>query len=139
MKNPYEDIIFLPHPVSPTRKRMSRHDRAAQFSPFAALNGHEAAIQETARRTDAPIDLAADGTAMLDQRIRLLMEHQQEQPAITAAYFIPDTRKQGGAYVTVSGTVKAVLPREQTILLSDGTELWFRHIYRLDSPLFPDL
>lgn len=138
MNGPYDDILHLPHHVSPNRQPMSMRDRAAQFSPFAALTGHDAAIQETARLTDSQIDLAADGTAILNQQIRILMEHQQEHPQITAVYFIPDARKEGGAYVTITGTVLAIRPQDQSILLTDGSELHFYRIYRLDSPLFQE-
>lgn len=139
MNGPYDDIIHLPHHTSPTRKRMSMADRAAQFSPFAALTGHDAAIQETARYTDAPIDLATDGTAILNEKLRYLAEHQQEQPQILVSYYVPDERKPGGAYVTLSGTVRAVVPQEQTIYLADGSELYFSRIYQLESPVFRDI
>lgn len=136
MTGPYDDIIHLPHHVSKTRRRMSAADRAAQFSPFAALTGHDAAIRETARLTDAPIFLADDGRALLDERIRLLKDHQQEHPEVTVTYFVPDERKQGGAYVTVTGNVHAVRPRLQDIVLEDGTEVDFDRIYRLECGLF---
>lgn len=139
MSSPYEDILHLPHYTSPNRKRMSLHDRAAQFSPFAALTGYDAAIRETARLTDAQIDLADDGTDILNRQIRILAEHQQEHPEITAAYFIPDERKQGGAYLQITGILRAVLPQEHAIVLEDGQELYFHRIYRLDCALFQNI
>ena len=132
----YEDILHLPHHVSPRRRRMSNLERAAQFSPFAALTGHDAAIRETARLTDERFDLADDGRAMLDEKLRILLEHQHLRPEITAVYFVPDDRKSGGAYMTVTGRLAIVSSREQALILEDGRELYFSLIYELDSSLF---
>ena len=132
----YEDILHLPHHVSARRRQMSNLERAAQFSPFAALTGHDAAIRETARLTDDRFDLADDGTAMLDEKLRILLEHRHSHPEITAVYFVPDERKSGGAYVTVTGRLTAVSSREQALILEDGRELYFSRIYGLDSSVF---
>lgn len=132
MNGPYDDILCLPHHVSAKRQPMSIHDRAAQFSPFAALTGHEAAIQETARLTDTQIHLDMDGIPLLDAQIRLLAEQVSDHPEIFATCFVPDERKLGGAYVPVTGRVKKVLPLEQVILLEDGRALPFDHISRLE-------
>ena len=132
----YEDILHLSHHVSPRRRRMSNLERAAQFSPFAALTGHDAAIRETARLTDERFDLADDGTAMLDEKLRILLEHRHLHPEITAVYFVPDERKSGGAYVTVTGRLAAVSSREQALILEDGRELYFSRIYGRDSSIF---
>lgn len=137
MTDRYSDILHLPHHVSPTRARMSLADRAAQFSPFAALTGHDAAIRETARLTEQPVDLAPDGAALLDEALRLLARHQQEQPPVTVTCFVPDARKSGGAYRTVTGTLQAILPREQALVLTDGQTLYFDSISRLESPVLP--
>ena len=76
----YGDIINLPHPESRKHKRMSMRDRAAQFSPFAALTGHDAAIKETARLTDGFVDLDESMKASLDEKLILILEKQQEKP-----------------------------------------------------------
>ena len=102
----YEDIINLPHHVSKTRPQMSMLDRAAQFSPFAALTGYDAAIKETGRLTDEKIELDEDTKAALDMKQAYLIEMIDEQPEITIIYFLPDARKVGGAYVTVTGNLK---------------------------------
>ena len=88
----YDDIIGMPYPRRP--RRMSNYDRAAQFSPFAALTGHEAAIAETARLTDSAIELVADGIAMIDEKLRGLTPGQR----VTVEYFRPDARKNIRAY-----------------------------------------
>lgn len=132
MKNPYEDIIHLPHHVSSKRQRMPMADRAAQFSPFAALTGHDAAIRETARLTDSQIDLAEDGKALLNEKLQLLAQMQEQQPEITVTYFVQDERKMGGAYVTVTGHVRRVDSRNQALLLEGGRTVWFECIYELE-------
>lgn len=129
MKGPYDDIIHLPHHVSPTRKRMSMIDRGAQFSPFAALTGYEAAIQETGRLTGKYIELDVDGKAMLDEKLGSLNNRLEERPEITAVYFIPDERKSGGTYRDIRGRVIKMDSRKQCLMLEDGQVLHFAQIY----------
>lgn len=136
MSSPYEDILHLPHHVSTTRPRMSMLDRAAQFSPFAALTGYDAAIRETERLTDHPIDLDVDGKAMLNRKIRTLLEHQSEQPEVTLTYFVPDARKSGGAYVETTGRVRKVDPYAQALMMADGGMISFDTIYDIGGELF---
>ena len=62
-------------------------DRAAQFSPFAALTGHGAAISETARLTDRQIELSEDAKALLDQKQSLLTERLAEHPEVAVTWF----------------------------------------------------
>lgn len=114
---------------------MSLSDRAAQFSPFAALNGYDAAIQETARPTDVQILPDVDSIAALDAQFRCLAEYQAQQPEITAEYFVPDERKQGGAYRYVTGKIKKVDGLYKAIILTDGTWLFFDRICRIESPV----
>ncbi len=129
MSGPYDDIIHLSHPVSRTRKRMSMIDRAAQFSPFAALTGYDAAIREAGRLTENPIDLGMDAEAILNEKIRLFAQNLEKRPQISVTYFVPDTRKSGGSYVTVTGAVRKIDPYEETLLMEDGTAVRFRRIY----------
>lgn len=135
----YEDILHMPHHVSPNRPRMSMLDRAAQFSPFAALSGYEAAIQETGRLTDSQVELEPDEAAVLDEKIRLLQHRQEEQPEITLIYFVPDERKPGGAYARITGRVSRIDPQKQTIRMTDGTAVSFRQLRTIEGALFgPD-
>ena len=120
MTNPYRDIIHMPHHVSSTREPMSMAERAAQFSPFAALTGHDAAIRETARLTDAKIELSEDELNTLDEQYRRLAEHLDARPEVSITYFKRDERKNGGSYVTVSGIVKKTDPLFRKIYLADG-------------------
>lgn len=135
MNGPYDDILYMPHHVSATRKRMSMLDRAAQFSPFAALTGYDAAIRETGRLTDNAIDLDVDGKAILNEKLQRLSNLQETQPEITVTYFVPDERKSGGAYASVTGKVKKIDPYKQVLLMADGTEVCFERILEIDGEL----
>lgn len=138
MRGPYDDIINLPHHVSTTRKRMSMIERAAQFSPFAALTGYDAAIQETGRLTDCCIDLDVDSVAMLNEKIRWLSQFAGLQPEITVIYFLPDERKHGGAYVSTAGKVRKVDACKQKVIMEDGTEIDFSRIYDISGEILRD-
>ena len=120
-ENKYDDILYLPHPVSARHPQMPLADRAAQFSPFAALTGHEAAIRETARLTKERVELDESRKEILDERLQMIRENLSEKPEVTFTYFQPDERKGGGAYLTVTGRVKKMDGYERRILLEDGT------------------
>ena len=128
----YDDIIDLPHHVSDTRPRMSRLDRAAQFSPFAALTGYGAAIKETARLTDERVELGEYELMELNAGIHMLMERIEEHPQVEITYFKPDERKDGGAYLTVKSRAKRLNEYERFILLENGTEIPFNDIYKIE-------
>ena len=93
----YSDIIDLPHHVSTKHPHMSPEDRAAQFSPFAALTGYDDAIRETGRLTERRVELDDEELARLDEKFHILQEHLEEQPVVRFTYFKPDMRKEGGA------------------------------------------
>ena len=132
----YEDIINLPHHVSKTRPQMSMLDRAAQFSPFAALTGYDAAIKETGRLTDEKIEMDEDRKTALDMKQTYLIEMLDEQPEISITYFLPDTKKSGGAYVTVTGNLKRFDEYERLLILTDGKKIPMDVIAVIDSDLF---
>ena len=117
MTHRYDDIINLPHHVSQKHAPMARADRAAQFSPFAALTGLDAALRETARLTDQRITLDEYEQAALDELTK------KEHPTVEVCYFVPDTRKAGGAYCTVTGVVKKMAEFEGLLIMADGTEV----------------
>ena len=129
-KHPYEDIIHLPHPVSKKRAQMALRDRAAQFAPFAALTGHDAAVQETARLTEKKIYLDENEFDLLDQKLRWI-EAQQEPPEVEITYFLPDLRKEGGAYVKLMGTIKKIRHLEHQLVMDDGTTIPIEDISEL--------
>lgn len=135
----YEDILHLPHHVSATRPPMPLEDRAAQFSPFAALTGHEAAIEETARLTEDRTELGEPALEALDRTLRRLLDRVRERPQVEATYFVPDARKSGGAYRTVTGRVKALDLYARELRLESGEVIPLDEIRTLRSPGPADL
>lgn len=113
----YDDIIDLPRPKS-KHEPMPMSDRAAQFSPFAALTGYADAIDETVRLTDARIELSEEERAELDYKQQYLAT--LDAPTVTVTYFVPDERKSGGAYVTHTGVLKRVDEVERMVVFKDG-------------------
>ncbi len=138
-KHPYDDILYLPHHTSATRPRMPALDRAAQFSPFAALTGYDDVIQETARLTDRPADLDENRKEFLNEKLQMVAEMIEERPEITLTYFEPDERKTGGAYVSVTGRVEKLDEIRCVLVLKDGTAVSFSQIYELESGRFHSL
>ena len=136
MKTPYDDIIHLPHHVSQNHPQMPMLDRAAQFAPFAALTGYEAAVGETARLTAERRELDAQEAEELNHRFAALITHLPDRPEVTIEYFVPDDRKAGGAYVTVTGRVRHVSVPEQTLVMEDGTEIPLDEVVSLIGELF---
>lgn len=131
MSGKYNDIIDLPHHESKTRPRMSMLDRAAQFSPFAALTGHDAAIRETARLTEQRVILDECEIEMLNEKLRSIEACLDDQRLVSVTCFKPDEKKSGGAYVTVTGAVKRIDPVEQVIVMGDGMKIPITEIIRL--------
>ena len=123
MKTPYDDIIYLPHHVSQNHPQMPLRDRAAQFAPFAALTGYEAAVGETARQTVERRELDAQEAEELNRRLTDLAARLKDRPEVTIEYFVPDERKAGGAYVTVTGVVQNISVPEKTLVMEDGTAI----------------
>ena len=134
MTDNYNDIINLPHHVSPTRPQMSMMDRAAQFSPFAALTGYDAAIKETGRLTDEKIELGEEELSILNMKFQLLVDSLDEEPEVKITYFKPDDRKAGGAYLTASGTVKKIDDFERIIFMKNGTKIPMDDVLSIELP-----
>ncbi len=135
----YDDIIHLPHHVSKTRPQMSLEDRAAQFSPFAALTGYDAAILETGRLTEDKLELGEETRAILDRKQRYLAEIIDTKPEITVTYFVPDEKKSGGAYSTVTGFLKRIDEYERQLVLTDGRKILLDAIFDIESDEFENI
>ena len=131
----YSDILNLPRPVSPTRRPMPALERAAQFSPFAALTGYDAAIAESARTTEQKAELGEWELKELNEKLRLLIA-APNHPLITVTYFQPDLRKQGGAYVTLTERYKKIRLTERELVLADGTVISLDAITALSGSIF---
>ena len=129
MSGNYDDIIALPHPEPRTHPRMSLHDRAAQFSPFAALTGHSAAIAETGRLTDSRITLDESEMARVDAALQRLRELLPQEPVASITYFVPDERKAGGSYQTITGTARRIDTVNGILLLTDRREVPIADIF----------
>lgn len=121
--NRYDDIINLPHHISPTRKQMSMHDRAAQFAPFAALVGYDDAVAETARLTETRPELDEQEQRAINERLAYIADHINEQPEVSIKYFVLDGRKSGGAIVEVSGKTYRISNTDATIVMTDGCKI----------------
>ena len=139
MNGKYDEIMGLPHHISKTRPQMPMSDRAAQFAPFAALTGYDAAIKETGRLTDERIELDVEALSALDMKYQLLMEALDEAPEVTITYFQPDERKAGGKYITATGAVKKVDDFERRITMWDGIRIPMDDVLSIDGELFSSL
>lgn len=128
MTDSYDDIINLPHHVSKSHAPMSMMNRAAQFAPFAALTGHSAAIEETARLTDEQQELAEEDSDALNQKMVYLREVINEHPTITITYFEPDKKKAGGKYKSIEGQLKNIDDYNQSIVLKSGEVIFLQSI-----------
>lgn len=123
MENNYDDIINLPHHTSETRPKMSMIDRAAQFSPFAALTGHDAALAETARLMDTRIELDDCEKEIINEKLMMISDFSQGEPTVTVTYFKPDEKKFGGAYVDITDTVKKIDVYSREIVMANGERI----------------
>ena len=139
MNRKYNEIMGLPHHVSKTRPQMPMSDRAAQFAPFVALTGYDAAIKETGRLTDERIELDVEALSALNMKYQLLMEALDEAPEVTITYFQPDERKAGGKYVSAVGAVKKIDDFERRITMRDGTRIPMDDVLSIDGELFSSL
>ena len=135
----YDDLIYLPHPVSRKHPPMSAMDRAAQFSPFSALTGYEAVLREAGRLTESRAELSEYSRDILDQKQKILLDAAPTYPEITITYFIPDRRKQGGAYGTLKGNLKRIDLARRVIILLDGTEVSLDDVADIQCELFAGL
>ena len=120
-KKTYDDIIHLPHHVSKTHPHMPIADRAAQFSPFAALTGHHEAIKEAGRMTSQKISLDENAKSILDQKLQMILERPSQE--ITLTYFLPDPQKDGGAYIDYTGVIKKADTQKRLLIMEDHTAI----------------
>ena len=119
----YDDIINLPHYVSKKHPRMSLEARSAQFAPFAALTGYDEAIRETSRLTNKKIEITEELKAILDEKLLFIKLQIHSKPIVTVTYFIPDSKKDGGKYLTVTGKVLKIDEYKQKIVLENKIEI----------------
>ena len=134
----YDDMLDLPRPAMPRAKPLTGAERAAQFSPFAALSGYEAAIREAARLTEPAVELAEDAAAALDKKLRLLARQLPCRPQVTVTWFEPDARKEGGALRVFTGRLRRVDETAGLLIFEDGQRLPLAAVRALESEVFPE-
>lgn len=127
----YDDIINLPHHVSKKHPQMSKIDRAAQFSPFSALQGHSEAIKETERTTTEKVELDEESKLFINEKLIMIAENISNQPAVVITYYKPDEHKTGGEYITVAGIVKRVDVYEKQVWLKSGEVIAMESIAKI--------
>jgi hypothetical protein len=132
----YDDIISLPHHESAKHPKMPALDRAAQFMPFAALTGHNAAVMETERLTDSRMELDEMKKEELNEHLQFIKEQLLQKPQISITYFLPDTQKNGGTYLTITGTVRKIEQTRHQVIMENGTVIPMDDIYEIESALF---
>ena len=128
----YEAIMHLQRPVSDKHPPMSMKERAAQFAPFAALTGFGEAVKETARLTKRQAQLDEDEKALLDERLIWLLAHKTEEPEVRITYFVPDDKKEGGAFIEKEGVVKGFDDYNRRIVMADGTYIFLDAITAIE-------
>ena len=131
---PYEDIVSLPHPVSKRHAPMPLLSRAAQFAPFAALTGYDAAIGETARLTETERTLSESEITVLNRKLQELSHRLPEAPEVTITCFRPDERKAGGTYITIRGIAKKIDPVGQCLIMESGDEIPMDRLVDIQMP-----
>lgn len=136
---PYEDIVNLPRHISKVHPQATMADRAARFSPFAAISGYEDMVKEAARVTEERIDITDATKELLNEKLNMIIEFVDEAPEVTITYFEPDKKKDGGAYISITGTVKRIDEYERIVLMSDDKKIRIEEIYTIESDLFYSL
>lgn len=132
----YDDIINLPHPVSKKHPQMSIEARSAQFAPFASLTGYDEVIRETVRLTNERINIDESVKTILDWKLQMIEEQITNQPLITFTYFVPDRKKRGGRYVTVTGNVEKIDEYKHMVILEDKTEIPITEMIEISGEIF---
>ena len=135
----YDDIINLPCPTSKRHLRMAMIDRAAQFAPFAALTGYDDAICETGRLTGTKLDLSDETKERIDIKINYLIDNMEENPEVTITYFVPDKKKAGGEYVTITDRIKKIDQYEHILIMESGVKISLFEILSIESEIFNSL
>ncbi len=135
----YADIINLPHHELKTRQRMPIINRAASFSPFAALTGYDDAVKETARLTSERIELDEGAKEILNDKLRIAVDKADQEPEIKVTYFLPDKKKDGGAYITIKAVIKRIDEYERLVVLTDKTAIPIDDIYEIEGDIYNGL
>ena len=131
----FDDIISHEYIKSPTRRHMTMVERAAQFGAFKAVVGHEDALHETARLTDEKMELDEYTKVELNEKLQMIAT-SDEAEEVSITYFVPDERKQGGAYLTITGVVTKIREYERDVIMEDGTQILVDDIMAIEGNQF---
>lgn len=121
----YDELLYLPHPVSKKHPRMAIEKRAAQFAPFAALSGHADAVEETARITEEKLELTEERKEQINRVLQSLLPGDN----ILVVYFIEDEKKEGGSYQTRTGKIKKI---QDYLLLEDDIQIPLYNLFSIE-------
>ena len=130
-KGKYDDIINMSHHISKKHPRMSLENRSAQFAPFAALTGYEDEVEETARITDKRIEITDEIKSKINMKLQIIQETIKTKPKVTIKYFIPDNKKEGGSYKTVTSNVLKIDQYKKLVVLKDNTKIFISDIINI--------
>lgn len=133
----YDSIIHNPHHVSKNRPQMALSDRAAQFAPFAALTGYDDMVKETARLVDEKRDMSEEQLMDLDFKTKYITEHIKDEPIVTITYFVPDSKKAGGKYITKEGKIKKFEKYNRFFVFTDGTIVPLADVWSIEGDELP--
>lgn len=136
---PYEDMLNLTPPISVRHAKMSIEDRAAQFSPFAALTGYDSAIKETGRLTDQRVELDEAAKSILDEKLSILQHQTEKQPEVVFEYFQRDQLKMGGTYCSIRGTLKKIDAYQRIVVMRDGMQIPVEDIVNITGDIFREV
>ena len=115
----YADIIDLPHHRSSVHPHMPLQDRAAQFASYKALSGFEDMVAEEARLTDREPEPEEHELDVLNRKLHRIADAVAagESPLVSFTVFVPDDKKAGGEYKTITDYVKKIDPAERKVVL----------------------
>ena len=138
MEDKYNNILNLPHHVSKKHLPLGRDSYAAQFSPFAALSGYEDVVSDAARATDEKTELDDDAKLRLSNKLRIVLDHLDENPVVSVTYFLPDKKKSGGRYVTFDGIIKKYDNYEKIIYMTNKKTIRLDDLYEIKGKIITE-
>lgn len=139
MNDNYDDIINMPRHISTNRPHMSLYARASQFSAFAALNGYDDAIAETTEFTESKIELSDNELDIINAKIQILSEQAEEMPEISVTYFVPNVKKNGGTYMSVTGNIKKIDEYKKQIIFTNNLKIPINDVSNISGAIFKQL